>query len=109
MDIPQISVQQLSQQLAAGEVLLLDVREPWEVEIAAIEGALTIPMNDVPDRLDELRTKSAGRKLVVMCHSGKRSAVIVRFLNQSGFTAVCNLEGGITAWSVQIDASVPTY
>lgn len=109
MELGQITVQQLAARLPRDEVVLLDVREPWEVETAAVAGALCIPMNDVPDRLDELRSSCAGKDLVVMCHSGKRSAVITRFLNQSGFDGVFNLCGGITAWSNEIDPSVPTY
>lgn len=109
MDVAEISVRELAQRLPSGDVVLLDVREPWEVETAAVEGALCIPMNDVPERLDELQRKCDGKELVVMCHSGKRSAVITRFLNQSGFDAVSNLCGGIAAWSAQIDSSVPVY
>ncbi|MBT8137826.1 MAG: hypothetical protein KJO54_12485 [Gammaproteobacteria bacterium] len=109
MEISQITVQQLAARLPRDEVLLLDVREPWEIETAAVDGALCIPMNDVPERLDELRASRGNRDLVVMCHSGKRSAIITRFLNQSGLDGVFNLCGGITAWSNEIDASVPIY
>lgn len=104
-----ISVKELADRLSEGSVCLLDVREPWEIETARIDGALTIPMNDVPDRLDELRSACAGKDLVVMCHSGQRSNVITGFLKQAGFEAVFNLDGGIHAWSLQVDPSVPTY
>lgn len=109
MEIRQISPTDAASGLSAGDVCLLDVREPWEVETAAVDGALTIPMNDVPDRLDEVREAMEGRQLVVMCHSGQRSSVIVRFLNQSGFDGVFNMEGGIAAWSLKVDPSVPSY
>ena len=105
-----MSVQELARRLPAGDVCLLDVREPWEVAMASVAGALNIPMNDVPDRLDDLRQACGGINLiVVMCHSGRRSCTIAGYLNQVGFTDVFNLEGGIEAWSLQIDPSVPSY
>ncbi|MBT8130662.1 MAG: sulfurtransferase [Gammaproteobacteria bacterium] len=104
-----MSVQELAQRLAASEVCLLDVREPWETATASVPGSLNIPMNDVPERLDELRSARGDKDLVVMCHSGRRSSVITRFLNQSGMDRVFNLDGGIEAWSVQIDPAVPSY
>lgn len=100
---------ELSAGLKDGTICLLDVREPWEVRTASVSGALTIPMNDVPDKLDNLRLTSGSKRLVVMCHSGQRSSVIVRFLNQAGFDGVFNLDGGIEAWSQTIDPSVPSY
>ena len=66
----------------AGKCVLLDVREPWELRIAAIAGALHIPMQDVPDRLAEL---DPGRDLVVFCHHGNRSRVVARYLEQNGY------------------------
>ncbi len=104
-----MTVEELASRLPEGSVCLLDVREPWELETARIDGVLAIPMNDVPERLDELQTARDGRDLVVMCHSGARSGIIVRFLNQEGFDAVFNLVGGIDAWSKHIDPSVPVY
>ncbi len=90
--------------------LLLDVREPWEFEIAAIriEGLRTlhIPMNAIPGRLAEL---DAAQPVVCICHHGMRSAQVVAFLERQGFDAVYNLAGGIAAWSEQVDASVPGY
>lgn len=109
MKIPRMSVQELAAALPSGSICLLDVREPWEVQTARINGALTIPMNDVPDQLDKLRAASAGKNVVVMCHSGRRSRVIVGYLNQAGFEDVFNLDGGIDAWSQAVDPSVPSY
>jgi rhodanese-related sulfurtransferase len=85
---------------------LLDVREPWEVALASIPGSLSIPMNEIPARLEELRT--AG-EIIVMCRSGGRSQRIADFLAAQGFARVGNLQGGITAWSRDIDPSVPEY
>lgn len=109
MPVEQMSVQTLAQRLRDGDVRLLDVREPSERETAAIEPALAIPMNTVPQRLDELRAEAQDKDLVVMCHSGGRSQRVAEFLNQEGFCGVFNLEGGIDAWSLQVDSSVPRY
>lgn len=84
----------------------LDVREPWEVETAAVTGAVLIPMGQVPNRLDELdRT----RPVIVMCHHGRRSAQVGMLLERNGFAEVINLAGGIAAWSEEVDPSVPQY
>ena len=85
---------------------LLDVREPWEVAVASIPGSLGIPMHEIPERLGELR--QAG-EIIVMCHSGGRSQRIADFLAAQGFDRVSNLQGGITAWSREIDPNVPEY
>jgi rhodanese-related sulfurtransferase len=90
----------------AGGVVLLDVREHDELAIAAVAGALHIPMREVPARLDEL---DAAKPLVVMCHSGGRSRRVAEFLQGSGFPNVFNLKGGIDAWSMQLDSRVPRY
>ena len=85
---------------------LLDVREPFEVNICAIEGSLRIPMQQVPGRVDELdRTKP----VVVHCRSGARSAQVANYLRQQGFGSVYNLSGGILAWSRQVDSTLPQY
>ena len=88
------------------EVVLLDVREHDELAVAAVDGALHIPMREVPARLGEL---DADKPLVVMCHSGGRSRRVAEFLKGNGFTNVSNLAGGIDAWSTQIDSRVPRY
>jgi rhodanese-related sulfurtransferase len=91
---------------ARGDVVLLDVREHDELAIAAVQGALHIPMREVPARLGEL---DAEKPLVVMCHAGGRSRRVAEFLQGNGFTSVFNLKGGIEAWSTQIDSRVPRY
>jgi rhodanese-related sulfurtransferase len=88
------------------DVTLLDVREPAELALAAVDGALHIPMRDVPARLTEL---DPDHPLVVMCHSGGRSRRVAEFLAANGFEQVFNLNGGIDAWSLQIDPRVPRY
>lgn len=94
-------------ELAAGEgPLLLDVREPWEVEICAIPGAINIPMGTVPGRIGEL---PEDRDIVVVCHHGARSMQVTMFLRGRGFEQASNLKGGVDAWARQIDPAMPTY
>jgi len=104
--IPQISVKEFKARRDSGEdVFLLDVREPYEYQIAQIGGTL-IPQNDVPNRLAEI---PRDREIVVQCRSGARSQRIAEFLKQSGYTQVANLAGGILAWSDEIDPKVQKY
>jgi molybdopterin/thiamine biosynthesis adenylyltransferase/rhodanese-related sulfurtransferase len=104
--IPQMSVKELKQKLDAGEDFqLIDVREPYEVKIAAIGGKL-IPQNDVPQRLAEI---DRDREVVVHCRSGARSQRIAEFLKQNGYMQVSNLAGGILAWSDEIDPKLQKY
>ena len=85
---------------------LLDVREPREIELAHIDGTLNIPMAQVPGRLGELDREAP---IAVLCHSGGRSARIAALLVQAGFSRVANVTGGIDAWAVEIDQSIPRY
>ncbi|MEZ5578319.1 MAG: rhodanese-like domain-containing protein [Candidatus Competibacteraceae bacterium] len=86
--------------------LLLDVREPWEVAVAWIEGAFNLPMGRV---VNGWRQLDPARETVVICHHGFRSAQVVLFLKRAGFERVANLDGGIDAWSREVDPTVPTY
>jgi sulfur-carrier protein adenylyltransferase/sulfurtransferase len=104
--IPQISVKELKHRIDAGEgVFLLDVREPYEYQIAQIGGKL-IPQNDVPQRLAEI---PRDREIIIHCRSGARSQKIAEFLKQSGYPQVANVAGGILAWSDEIDPKVQKY
>jgi rhodanese-related sulfurtransferase len=87
-------------------MVLLDVREPWELDVARVPDIVHIPMGQVADRLQEL---DPGRQTVVICRSGRRSMDIARFLEQKGFKSVANLKGGILAWSQELDPSLATY
>ncbi len=107
--LPQLSAQELKSRLDAGEpIRLLDVREPFEWDIANLgeEGAELIPMGALGPRLGEL---DPHKDLVVYCHSGIRSASVVRHLRATGFTRVWNLAGGITSWAEQVDPSMRVY
>src|ERR1700722_19134522 len=104
--IPQLGVKELKQRIDAGEyVFIVDVREPYEYQIAQIGGKL-IPQNDIPQRLAEI---PRDREIVVQCRSGARSQRIAEFLRQSGYAQVVNLAGGILAWSDEIDPKVQKY
>ena len=102
----EIPPKELKTLLDKGEVTLLDVRAPEEVAIAALPGAVHIPMAEIQARVGEL-DKAA--PIVVLCHHGMRSEMAGRFLERNGFTAVAHLAGGIDAWSQQVDAAVPRY
>ena len=105
--IPEMSPHELKRRMNAGEPFeLIDVREPFEYEIARINGAKLIPLGEIGERLSELQRE---RPIIVHRHSGKRSAQAVGVLQHHGFTKVYNLEGGIDAWSDQIDPNVPKY
>jgi adenylyltransferase/sulfurtransferase len=104
--IPQITVQELKRRLDAGEDLfILDVRQPFEYQIANIGGKL-IPMNEVPRRLAEI---DRNREIVVHCKLGISSQHVAEFLAQQGYANVKNLAGGIRAWAEQIDPKVQKY
>lgn len=102
----ELTPQELALRLQQTPLQLLDVREPWEVALAALPGARHIPMNEIPRRRQEL---DAGAETVVLCHHGVRSAYVAAFLEQVGFSRVYNLVDGIDGWSREVDASVPRY
>ena len=105
--VREISAVELKQQLDSRRPLvLLDVREPEELLLARLPGALHIPMGEVPGRLHELDPDA---EIVVVCHHGIRSASVAQFLAQRDFARVVNLAGGIDAWSATVDPSVPRY
>jgi len=85
---------------------LLDVREPWEIEIVAINGSVQIPMPDIAERLHELKVD---QPVAVLCHSGVRSFRVANFLRSAGFEQVANIDGGIDAWAVDVDSAMARY
>ena len=106
---PYCTPTELREKLARGdEFLLLDVRTTEEWQIARIDGARLIPMDAIRNSLDLLEEHLDG-EIVVMCHHGVRSAAVCGFLRSQGFEDVHNLEGGIDAWSSEVDPSVPLY
>lgn len=103
-----VEVTEIARRRAAGDksFVLLDVREADELQVAQVAGALHIPMGEVPQRAKEL---DPDKEIVVMCHRGRRSNLVAHFLVEQGFTNVHNLKGGIHAWSLEVDPSVPVY
>lgn len=107
MSLPEISPTDLANQRIAGvSWTIVDVREPAELAIAALNGALHIPMGEVPARLAEL--PSTGH-LGILCHSGMRSARVTEYLLNQGFTMCVNISGGIDRWALEIDPSIARY
>jgi rhodanese-related sulfurtransferase len=86
--------------------LLLDVREPWEVEHCALEGIVAVPMAEIPARAHELDSE---REVVCICHHGMRSQRVAMFLAQQGFGKVYNLSGGVDAWAMRVAPGMPRY
>jgi rhodanese-related sulfurtransferase len=105
----QVTATELRNMLAAPEStrpLMIDVREPWEWQLARIDGAMHIPMQQVPSRIQEI---DEVHPTVVICHHGVRSLQVVAYLERQGYTNLHNLLGGIDAWSRQVDSAVPLY
>ena len=104
----EITATELKQRLDAGDdIQIIDVREPHEYEVARIPGSRLIPLGQVVSRMSEI---DPTRETVVHCKMGGRSAKAIAQLKQAGFTGrLVNLKGGITAWSTDVDPSVPKY
>jgi rhodanese-related sulfurtransferase len=90
--------------------VVLDVREPAELQIASVKAEgfalLTMPMGTVPLRLAELDPQ---QPIAVLCHHGGRSMQVAQFLANRGFENVANIAGGIHAWAAEVDPSLATY
>jgi len=104
----EITAKELKERLDRGDDLqIIDVREPNEYESARLEGSKLIPLAQVVNRKDEI---DEGRETVVHCKMGGRSAKAIEALQRAGFAGrLLNLKGGITAWSNDVDPSVPKY
>ena len=87
-------------------VAFLDVREDSELEICRIDGALHIPMGQIPERVDSL---PKDKTIIVFCHHGMRSANVQQYLEAKGFDNLVNLAGGIHAWAVEVNPDLATY
>lgn len=112
--IAQVRPQDLAQWLQSvrpfGEPVVLDVREPGELQTASVTAngftLLTIPMGTIPPRLAELDPQ---QPIACLCHHGGRSMQVANFLQSHGFEHVANIAGGINAWSAELDPSIPRY
>ena len=86
--------------------VLLDVRQPWEYDICNLEDRVLIPMTQIPAKLKQLEKD---QETVVICHHGVRSLRVASFLEQSGFSNIINLKGGLDAWARVVDLDMATY
>ncbi|MET0261665.1 MAG: rhodanese-like domain-containing protein [Rariglobus sp.] len=104
----ELSVQETKRLLdeKAADVVLIDVREPFELETCRIAGAQHIPMRQIPEHVGTL---PKDKHLLIHCHHGGRSLRVTQFLRANGYDAVSNVAGGIEAWSLEIDPTVPRY
>ncbi len=103
----EIQAEEVKEKLAAGSIILLDVRDPEELRLASIAGAKHIPMGDVPSRAHlELDPDD---HIVVVCHHGVRSLNVTNWLRQQGFDKAQSMRGGIDRWAREVDPKVPTY
>jgi rhodanese-related sulfurtransferase len=97
----------LERRRGGADMLLLDVREDWETQLAPVPTDIVhIPMGQIGDRLAELDPQ---KETVVICRSGGRSLQVANFLAGHGFVSVSNLSGGILAWSRDLDPKIPQY
>jgi molybdopterin/thiamine biosynthesis adenylyltransferase/rhodanese-related sulfurtransferase len=107
LEVPTITATELKRKIDRNDnFVLVDVREPFEYDIARIPGSRLIPLGELPARLSEL---DSADDIVLQCKSGGRSAKALRILQEAGFRKLNNLEGGITAWSDDVDPTIPKY
>ena len=104
----EMSVQEIHNYLQDSEKkpVLLDVRENWEYDICHIEGSMLMPMQTVPQQLQQL---DPHQETIVICHHGIRSRMVGQYLEQADFKNIINLSGGVNAWAQQIDLNMPSY
>ena len=86
--------------------VMVDVREPWELERCRIEGAQAMPLSSLPLQMNSLAREA---DTVMICHHGARSFQAGMFLEQQGFSHIINLQGGVAAWARDVDSTMPTY
>lgn len=105
----QMTATELQAMLSSGVTpVMIDVREDNELVHGMIDGAIHIPMNNVPGRMDEFAPYK-DKSVVLICRSGKRSAQVGQFMEHAGFTDVINLEGGMNSWAADVDNSMNVY
>jgi len=111
VDLPmEVSPQEVKRRLDSGEkLLLIDVREPEEFQMARIAGAELIPMRSIPAALQQVEAKADAGALIVFCHHGVRSLQVVNWLREQGVAECQSMSGGIDLWSALVDPSVGRY
>ena len=103
----EISAAEAAALLRESQARLVDVREPWESKTARVDGSLLIPMNELPARAAQ--ELDPADRLVVLCHHGVRSMNVAIWLRRQGFAQAQSIRGGIDAWSLEVDPSLPRY
>ena len=101
----EVEVLELKKMLKNNEVVLLDVREPYEIEICNIKGSLFIPTNKILQNIEQLDKE---KRYAVMCHSGVRSLHVSNYLNSLGYSTL-NVVGGIERWATVVDKNMQRY
>ncbi len=110
--LPEITVKELAQTLTdpPEAVQLIDVREPWELETASLPNFINLPLSEFAEWSEAIQTQlDSEKETFVLCHHGMRSAQMCQWLINQGFTDVKNIAGGIDAYSIVVDSSVPRY
>lgn len=110
MAMRHLTAKQLQEHLATSDTspLLLDVREPWEYQICALENSTLIPMRQIPAAVEQGELDPQ-QETVVICHHGIRSKQVGRYLENCGFDNIINLTGGVEAWAREVDVHMATY
>ncbi len=101
----EVEALELKKMLKNNEVVLLDVREPYEIEICNVKGSMFIPMNEIPQNIEQLDKE---KRYAVMCHSGVRSLYVSNYLNSLGYSTL-NVIGGIERWATDVDKNMKRY
>lgn len=96
----------LADYLKDNPAVVLDVREQWEYNICHLKNSVLMPMNQIPNKLDEL---DKHKEYVIVCHHGVRSLHIAKYLHALGFEKLINLDGGINRWAEEVDKSMTSY
>lgn len=103
----EIDVEELDARLKSGEaVQVVDVREPWELDVARLTGTIDIPMSTLPKGLCGIDQE---KPLAVICHHGGRSLQVARWLRQQGYARAQSVRGGLDVWSQTVDPNIPRY
>jgi rhodanese-related sulfurtransferase len=110
MSFSQITVEDLAQRLDNPNIQFVDVREPWELEMASLKPFQNLPLSQFSEWAEQIYSHlDPETETLVLCHHGVRSAQMCHWLAQQGFTNVKNISGGIDAYSIAVDRSVPRY
>jgi len=103
----EISAQDAAALVKEGKARIVDVREPWELATASIDGTSAMPMGEVPARANH--ELDPDERLIVVCHHGVRSMNVTVWLRNQGFERAQSMRGGIDAWTTEVDPKVPRY